>query len=66
MPSKYPIYKPQEVIKKLEKAGFWFVSQKGSHCKYADGKHICIIPMHDEMAKGTLKSILVQANISLE
>lgn len=66
MPSKYPVYKPQEVIKKLESVGFTFVSQKGSHRKYSDGKHVCIIPMHDEVAKGTLKSILVQADIELE
>ena len=33
MPSKYPIMKPSEIIKKLEKKGFVFVSQKGSHAK---------------------------------
>lgn len=27
---------------------------------------ICIIPMHSEIARGTLKSILEQANISIE
>ena len=28
MPSKYPICKPSEIIKVLEKLGFYFVSQK--------------------------------------
>ena len=66
MPSKYPVLKPEEVIKRLEKIGFSYVSQKGSHRKMSDGTHKCIIPMHDELAKGTLKSILTQANVSLE
>ena len=57
MPSKYPIMKPSEIIKKLEKKGFVFVSQKGSHAKYSNGAHVYIIPMHDEVQKGTLKSI---------
>ncbi len=66
MPSKYPVLKPEEVIKRLETVGFYYVSQKGSHRKMSDGQYKCVIPMHDEVAKGTLKSILSQANISLE
>jgi predicted RNA binding protein YcfA (HicA-like mRNA interferase family) len=66
MPSKYPILKPKEVIAKLETFGFRFVSQKGSHKKYTDGKRVVIVPDHDELAKGTLKSILSQAGIDLE
>lgn len=66
MPSKYPVLKPDEVIKRLEKFGFLYVSQSGSHRKMSNGTNKCIIPMHDEVAKGTLRSILCQANISLE
>ncbi len=66
MPSKYPVLSPNEVIKRLEQKGFQKVSQKGSHCKLSDGKHVCIIPVHNEVAKGTLKSILIQADITLE
>ena len=66
MPSKYPVLKPNEVIKRLEAFGFYSVSQKGSHLKMSNGINKCIIPIHDEVAKGTLKSILSQANISLE
>ena len=66
MPSKYPICKPSEVIKVLEKNGFYFVSQKGSHMKYTNGLRIVIVPKHREIAKGTLKEILEQADISLE
>jgi len=66
MGDKYPILRPGEVIAALSKKGFVFKSQKGSHSKYTDGKHTAIIPMHDTVARGTLKSILIQANIELE
>lgn len=65
MSSKYPVLPPNEIIKVLKKYGFEKVSQKGSHVKYKNynTNKICIIPMHDEIAKGTLKSI---SNIKLE
>lgn len=66
MPSKYPICKPSEIIKVLEKLGFHFVSQKGSHMKFTNGKRVVIIPNHSEVARGTLKSILEQADIHLD
>lgn len=66
MPSKYPICTPEEVIKCLKKAGFHFVSQKGSHAKYTDGKHVVIIPVHSEIKRFTLKGILEQADMTLE
>ena len=52
----------------MRKLGFYKVSQKGSHAKYKNDEtgKIFIIPMHYEIAKGTLKSILEQANVELE
>ncbi|MBQ7794379.1 MAG: type II toxin-antitoxin system HicA family toxin [Clostridia bacterium] len=66
MGSKYPILKPSEVTKGLEHFGFTFVSQKGSHMKYACNGKTVIIPNHSEVAKGTLKSILKMAQIDLD
>lgn len=66
MGSKYPVLPPDKIIKALEMFGFKFVSQRGSHMKYSDGTHIVIIPRHSEIAKGTLKSILTMADITLE
>ena len=66
MGSKYPILKPNEIITALSKKGFFFKNQKGSHAKYTDQKRIVIIPKHDTVARGTLKSILIQADIELE
>jgi len=64
--SKYPLLKPYEVIAALSKKGFSYKSQNGSHAKYTNGRRITIVPMHDEVARGTLRSILIQADIELE
>lgn len=69
MGSKYPILPPKTIIKILKRLGFSEVSQKGSHLKLrkdSPKKLIVIIPMHDEVARGTLKSILEQANIDID
>jgi predicted RNA binding protein YcfA (HicA-like mRNA interferase family) len=63
---KYPVLRPNEIISVLSKKGFYFKSQKGSHVKYTNGILIVIIPIHDTVARGTLKSILIQANIEIE
>lgn len=69
MGSKYPVLPPDDIIKALKKIGFYKVSQKVSHVKYRiDGEPVrnVIIPMHIEVAKGTLQSILEQAGITIE
>jgi predicted RNA binding protein YcfA (HicA-like mRNA interferase family) len=60
-----PVLKPEQVIKGLEKNGFHFVRQRGSHRKYKKGGRIAIVPMHYEVAKGTLASILEQSGLTL-
>ena len=68
MSSKIPILPAKEVVRILQKLGFIKISQKGSYAKYKNyvTNRICIVPMHYEIAKGTLISILEQANIELE
>ena len=66
MGSRYPVLKPSEIIRVLKSFGFVFKSQKGSHVKYVKPPKTAIVPMHDEVAKGTLQSILEQAGISLD
>lgn len=64
------LYSGREVVNNLKKAGFWAVSQKGSHIKLRgirNGKlQTVIVPDHKQVARGTFRSILVQANLSLE
>ncbi len=63
-------YKFADVIRKLQAAGFVPVSQKGSHVKLAkqdaSGMRTAIVPRHRELATGTLRSILRQANLSVD
>jgi len=65
MGDKYPVLRPNEIISILSKKGFIFKSQKGSHAKYSNGIRTVIIPMHSTVAKGTLRSILIQAGMEL-
>lgn len=66
MGSKYPVLKPAQIISVLQKCGFTFKGQRGSHIKYTNDRRTVIIPNHSEIAKGTLKSILEMANIPLD
>ena len=68
MSSKYPMLPPNKIITALTKIGFEKISQKGSHAKYKnqETQRVFIIPLHKEIAKGTLKSILEQADVELE
>lgn len=61
-----PVVSGKETVRALELIGFVKISQPGSHIKMrnSDG-HIAIIPDHDELAKGTLRSILRQANLDV-
>jgi len=62
-------YSGQKIIKTLERAGFWVVSQKGSHVKLRGIKNgklqTVIVPNHKEVALGTFRSILAQASLTL-
>ena len=69
MGSKYPLLPPNDIIKVLTRLGFQKNSQKGSHVKYTkqgNPSRTAIIPIHSEVARGTLKSILEQADITLD
>lgn len=61
----------KEVVKILTKYfGFHFVSQKGSHAKLKksglNGDIITIVPMHKELAQGTLKGVIELAQIDFQ
>ncbi len=59
--------KPKELIQLLEENGFVFVRQTGSHAVFKKpGNRIIIVPIHSkDIPKGTLLSILKDANIEL-
>lgn len=59
----------REVRRRLEKAGFNIVSQKGSHVKFIKetnkGILTAIVPNHKEITISTLGSILKQAGLTI-
>ena len=67
---KLPIVSGKEVVKVLCKIGYEHVRTKGSHAilhKFTEkGKVTIPVPLHKELAKGTLKSILNQAELEVE
>ena len=57
----------QEAIRALEKLGFLKVRQRGSHVVFkretSEGVTGCVVPLHKELAVGTLRGILRQAQV---
>ena len=64
---KLPRISAKELIKILEKRGFFKVRQKGSHVvlkkKSVNEDFGCVIPLHKELAIGTLRNILKKARL---
>jgi len=58
----------QKAVRALEQLGFVQVRQRGSHVvlkKQISGGEIgCVVPLHSELAIGTLRGILRKANVS--
>ena len=61
---KLPVLSGRELIRILQKAGFIVVRQKGSHVSLQKGSFRTVVPLHDELAKGTLFAILKQCGLS--
>lgn len=59
-----------QAIRALEQLGFVKVRQRGSHVvlrkETSEGSVGCVVPLHDELAIGTLRGILRQARVSIE
>ncbi len=67
---KLPIVSGKDVVKALSRIGFQHIRTRGSHAilsKFTEkGKVTLPVPLHKELAKGTLLSIMKQSGISLE
>jgi len=66
---KPPRVSGKDTIRALERLGFLQIRQQGSHIilkkQTPNGEIGCVVPLHRELALGTLKSILKQAGIDL-
>ncbi len=66
---KLPIIKARELIRVLQKLGFFLHHQVGSHAqfKHPDGRRVTV-PIHpgNDMNRKTLKGIIDDLNIAVE
>ncbi len=63
---KLPRTSAEKIIRTLEVLGFAVMRQRGSHVILRRDNRGCVVPMHKEVAVGTLRGILRQAEISPE
>ena len=67
---KLPSVSGERVIRALKRAGFVELRQKGSHVslekRTPDIVLKTVVPMHSELAKGTLSDILKQCGLTLD
>lgn len=60
-----PVVSGQEAVTALAKVGFAQVGQRGSHAKLRNhGGRTVIVPLHRELARGTLSAVLRQAGLT--
>lgn len=66
--SKLPVVSGQDCVKALEKMGFYFKRQEGSHIvlRRDDPFSQVVVPNHRELDRGTLRAIIRQAGISVD
>lgn len=64
---KRPVVSGKKLLKVLVRLGYEIIRQRGSHVRLrkltAAGDHNITVPLHDELAKGTLNDILSQVSI---
>ncbi len=70
MPPKLPPISGEEAVRVLKRLGFVPIRQRGSHLvlkkQMPEGELGCVVPLHKELALGTLRSVLRQAGVTPE
>jgi predicted RNA binding protein YcfA (HicA-like mRNA interferase family) len=68
--ARLPRVSGSEAQEALERLGFVGVRQRGSHVVMKkvtpEGTFGCAVPLHDELAVGTLRGILRQAKVTVD
>ncbi len=66
--SKLPRISGRECVKALEKVGFYFKRQEGSHIilRRDDPFAQIVVPDHKELDRGTLRAIIRQTALSVD
>jgi len=70
MPPKLPRVSGGQAISALQRLGFVVIRQRGSHVvlkrQVSKEEITCVVPLHRELAIGTLRGILRQAQVTPE
>jgi predicted RNA binding protein YcfA (HicA-like mRNA interferase family) len=61
-----PVISGKDVVKILCKNGFIVRRQTGSHIIIKREKRQVVVPNHDELDRGTLRSIIKQAGLTVD
>jgi predicted RNA binding protein YcfA (HicA-like mRNA interferase family) len=63
-----PLLRPREVVRAFERLGWEVVRGKSSHIILTKAGHIATlsVPDHPQVARGTLRSLIVRAGIAVE
>jgi len=65
--TRFPVLSGREVIKALSRIGYYVRDQKGSHVHLRHPERPPLtIPMHQEVARGTLRAIIRDAGLTME
>ena len=61
---RLPLVSGEQAVVALRGLGFVFLRQRGSHAILRRGDRGCVVPMHREISRGTLRGVLKQAGVS--
>jgi predicted RNA binding protein YcfA (HicA-like mRNA interferase family) len=63
-----PLLRPREVVRAFERLGWSVARQRGSHIVMTKSGHIATlsIPDHPEVARGTLRTLIAKAGLTVE
>lgn len=64
--AKIPVISGEKLIRLLKKAGFEVIRQRGSHVSLQKEDYKTVVPLHNELARGTLHGILKQCGFTRE
>ena len=65
--SGLPVISGQKAVKAFSKLGYYYHSQHGSHVKLKHGsKPTLVIPLHDELDRGTLRALIKAAELTVD
>jgi predicted RNA binding protein YcfA (HicA-like mRNA interferase family) len=65
---KVPLLSGREVVKVFRRLGWYVARQRGSHIILVKEGHIATlsVPDHHEVARGTLRSLIARAGLTIE